>query len=193
MPNALDWRYFARLALSCAILFEFGEAARAEIGSQGFEANCRFRVAEADLLAVAANPRRILLEPEMDDARLAWRARVIASAGRGGLLALRAAIPWARESQKIAIGEGLARAAAACRDRDGAVAAEIADMLRGAGDAEVDRAFKRYLLSVSASGPRASAEPRSQTRARGLPWRALGDAEHDFEPTVGAMPGTPEP
>ncbi len=74
-----------------------------------------------------------------------WRVRMFATAGIKSLKAIEKIIPKANLSQKIAIGEGLARANIACNARDGEISHRINDVVRRVADRDVTRAYLKSL------------------------------------------------
>jgi hypothetical protein len=159
-------------------------AARAAIYEDA--ATCRLEIAAADLAALAGDPRLMLKAYPAGGERLAWRVRVVAASGRDGLRALSRAIAFANNAQEIAIGEGLARAAAACDFQDGAVTTRIADAVRAAGDGEVTRAFTRYLLNAANVEPDQLPTPPAALRVIPPLGGAIADARHYFATQGGA-------
>ncbi len=163
-------------AVGCLLL-----AASAAPAQEGAGA-CRLRV-----VAPRLDPSRLSRDYPDGGERLAWRVRVTAVGDGDGLLAIGRAILAANGAQKVAIGEGLARAAAACDDRDGAVTTRIADFLRAAADGDVTRAFVQYLTRATApeaDPPRLAATPPTAPPLSG----AIDDAGRYFAPALKPWP-----
>jgi hypothetical protein len=146
-----------------------------------------------EIAAIAADPRLLLKNSVFGAERLAWRVRVLATAGPRGLRAIGRAIPLADDAQKSSIGQGLARAALV-RDRVHAIsAAQIADLIRDVGDIAVTDAFTNYLTNAADTrDPPARPEPAAGG-AKVPPSGAMSDARRYFDAPIDRDAGAGDP
>jgi hypothetical protein len=154
----------------------FGGDAGAGVEDYESSGICGGGIPARQVEATAADPNLLLREFPAGGEPMAWRARVLATAGPLGLRALARGIALANEAQKLSIGRGLARAAAACDGRDGIVTEQIVDLIRRASDIAVTEAFTRYLMNVADPAASRARVPAFAPSAR-FPWRDSSSRE----------------
>jgi hypothetical protein len=181
---SLVWIVCDLVFVACSI----GSEARAAAGDYEASAVCGGGTFGAGI-AVIASSIDLPLDPSTSDERLAWRVRVLATAGPRGLRLIGRSIPLANDLQKAAIGTGLARAAAACEQRDGIITTEIADSIRDASDGAVAAAFTKYLTNARDSGDSTIEDQPAEGLARLPASGAIDDAKRYFDGPIDRDPG----
>ena len=108
-------------------------------------AACIVPVTSTTMSHFLRSPEGLLISQGTKNDSLVWRVRTFAAASFASLKALEKLPPKANLVQKIAIGEGLARAHSACSARDGEVSHRIDDAVRKIADRDLTRAYLRFL------------------------------------------------
>jgi hypothetical protein len=98
------------------------------------------------------DPSSLLVSNNNKTETIVWRTRIFASASLKSLKAIEKIVPKANLVQKIAIGEGMARANSACSARDGEISHRINDTIRRISDRDVTRSYLKFLTGGENKG-----------------------------------------